>query len=214
MATSHPFRRLRSFSREERGIAAVEFAILLPFMLTVYLGMTQMVQAMIVSRKLSVISRSLADLVAQQPRGTNLSASQVSDIFTAANTIMTPYTTSSLRMTVTGIDFVQTSPGATTYNATTRWSVSQNGGVLRACGTLTSATNATTSTTSSVPAGIYGSGSVIAADVTYAFTPSFGGNLLSWTSTPGSLRMARTMYMRPRSQSSVVYSGTGGVICP
>jgi Flp pilus assembly protein TadG len=207
-------RRPRLFIVAECGVAAVEFAVLMPFMLLLYMGATQLVHGMIVSRKLSVVSRTLADIVAQQPQGTNLSASQLSDIFSGALEIMAPYSTTPLRLTVSGIDFVPTAPNATTYNATLRWSVASNSGALRTCGVQTSSSNGTTTNSSSVPAGIYGPGSVIAADVSYTFTPSFGINLLNWGSPPGSIRMARTMFMRPRVQSSISYSGTDGVHCP
>jgi Flp pilus assembly protein TadG len=207
--------RRRRFWAADRGVAAVEFAVLLPFMLLLYMGTTQLVHGMIVSRKLSVATRTLADVVAQQPQGTNLSLSQINDIIAATNSILAPYSTQSLMLTVSGIDFVATAPGATTYNAKTKWSVSRNGGALRPSGTLTSSTNGATTTSTTVPTGIYGQGSVIAADVSYTFTPSFGGNLLNWIGPPtGSLHMTRTMFMRPRVQTSISYSGTDGVQCP
>jgi Flp pilus assembly protein TadG len=197
----------------DKGVAAVEFAVLLPFMLFVYVGSTELSQAMMSSRKASVIARSLADLVSQQPINTDLTAAQLDDIFTGAAAIMAPFPGASLKMTVSSVEFAAKTPPATGYDARTKWTVAKNGGALRACGMLSSAPDGTNGGTTTIPAGLYGPGSIIVADVAYVYTPSFGGGLLAWSTSSSSVQMRRTMFMRPRVQDSIRYAGTNGVIC-
>src|SRR5262249_34725949 len=58
-------RKLRRFARDKRGISAVEFAMLLPLMVTLYLGGVEVSQAVAIDRKVTLIARTVADLVAQ-----------------------------------------------------------------------------------------------------------------------------------------------------
>src|SRR5262245_44457481 len=58
-------RRLQRLAHDQRGVSAVEFAMLLPLMLTLYLGAVEISQAVAVDRKVTLAARSVADLVAQ-----------------------------------------------------------------------------------------------------------------------------------------------------
>lgn len=204
---------IRRWRRADRGIAAVEFGILLPFLLFIYMGSSELIQAMMSSRKTSVVARSLADLVSQQPVNTSLTASQLDDIFKGAEGIIAPFPAAPLRMTVSSIEFTAKTPPATGYNARTKWTVTRNGGAPRTCGTLTSAADDVNGGTGTIPAGLYGPGSIIVADVWYQYTPAFGGGVLAWSSQSSSIQMARSMYMRPRLQDAITYSGGNGVVC-
>lgn len=196
-----------------RGVAAVEFALILPLMLLLYLGSTQIVQSLMASRKLSIVARSLSDLVAQQPAGTNLTDTQLNDIFAAASSIMSPFSTASLKMTVSSVEFAPKTSPATGYDAKPRWSVLRNGSLPRPCAILTPVPDATQNGINKMPVGLYAAGSVIVADVSYTYTPAFGGQLLAWSTSESNVRMSRTLYMRPRAQSLINYTGTAGTKC-
>ena len=60
-------RPIRRPLRDKRGISAVEFAMLLPLMVTLYLGGVEVSQAVAIDRKVTLIARSLGDLIAQAP---------------------------------------------------------------------------------------------------------------------------------------------------
>ena len=51
-------RPLRRLLRDERGVSAVEFAMLLPLMVTLYLGGVEVSQAIAVDRKVTLIART------------------------------------------------------------------------------------------------------------------------------------------------------------
>src|SRR5688572_9758585 len=56
---------IRRFVRDRRGVSVLEFALILPVMLTLFLGGTEVTQGITIKRKTTIVTRSLADLVAQ-----------------------------------------------------------------------------------------------------------------------------------------------------
>ena len=51
--------------RDQRGVSAVEFAMLLPLMITLYLGVVEISQAVGIDRKVTLTTRTVADLASQ-----------------------------------------------------------------------------------------------------------------------------------------------------
>lgn len=205
-------------SGEDRGVAAVEFALILPLMLTIYLGTSEISLAVIASRDVELVARAVADLVSQQPSGTYLDDTQMTPIWSAANAIMSPYPTTTLKMTVTSIKFVtggvtaDANGGSSKYDAKVQWSIlGPNGGALRPCNTtLTPVANGSGYAATAVPVGLYVATTLIASDVAYQYTPTFGNAL--FTGLPSALNMNSTIFMKPRA-SDVLYTGTAGTKC-
>jgi Flp pilus assembly protein TadG len=193
---------------EQSGIAAVEFALILPLMLTLYIGTAELTNAIMASRKETLVSRTLSDLVAQQPASTNIGDSDFTSIFAAATAIMSPFSATNLKMTITSVEFVANSKAAsgTGYDAKPRWTVTQNGGTKRPCAVLTMVANTATPSSTTMPTGIYQSGSVIVADTSYTYTPAFGSSFMSWDSS--GITFSHTTYMRPRNTTLITYSST------
>ena len=209
------FKRL---AHDARGVAAVEFAIILPLMLTLYLGCAELTQGLVSTRKSTNVASALSDLVAAQAAGANLTDSQIADVFAAATAIMSPYSTTSLKMSVSSVEFVTHSGTSTGFDAKIRWTIISNGGTPRPCQILTPVANNSPPSPTTIPTGIYpASGSAqataIIADAAYTYTPAFGSSLLAWSSTASGLTFKHTTYMRPRNQYAITYSGTTGTIC-
>ena len=58
-------RRAVSLRRDQRGVSAVEFAMLLPLMVTLYLGAVEISQGVAIHRKVTLTARTVADLASQ-----------------------------------------------------------------------------------------------------------------------------------------------------
>jgi Flp pilus assembly protein TadG len=101
MATQLRLSRLaRRFARDSRGVSAVEFALLLPLMLTLYLGGAEVSQAIGASRKVTLVSRTVADLTSQS---STLSTPQMTGILDASAAVLSPYSGNSLKVTVSQV---------------------------------------------------------------------------------------------------------------
>lgn len=77
----------RRFAASERGVAAVEFAIILPVMLALYLGLVETAQGFAVKRKVTLLARTLADLTAQ---ATTISDTERNNIIASAAQVLAP----------------------------------------------------------------------------------------------------------------------------
>jgi len=78
-------------------MSAVEFALILPLMLMLYVGGIELSQAISADRKTALISRAVADLVAQVPTVTD---TDMGNIFDAATEVAMPFPAST---TVNGV---------------------------------------------------------------------------------------------------------------
>jgi Flp pilus assembly protein TadG len=117
-ASSGIFRKIHRFARDRRGVSAVEFALLAPLMIGLYLGCAEVSDGVSASRKVSLISATLANLSAQV--GT-ISTSDMTNIMDASTAIIAPYAASKLKMTITCLSIDATG------KATVKWSATRNG---------------------------------------------------------------------------------------
>lgn len=219
-------KRLRLFPRDTRGIAAVEFALVLPLMLMIYLGLVELSRGMRAAQKLDLVAHTLADLTAQQLTGgantgqAGLTEANISEVFAAASTIMSPLPTNTLKMTISEVAITATSPS--TWEARTTWTVTRNAATARPCQVLT-ASNAAPVSYTSMPtsytqptAGVNPTvGPVIVADVVYSYSPGVHFELFKWNSPP-TWSMQRTSYAPVRNTyvpSHIQYYMTSGTNC-
>ena len=57
---------IRRLTGDERGVSAVEFAMLAPVLIAFYMGMTEFCQGFMAQKRMSHVSAMVADLVAQE----------------------------------------------------------------------------------------------------------------------------------------------------
>jgi Flp pilus assembly protein TadG len=170
---------LKRFGADQRGLAAIEFALLAPVMIALYCGVAELTMAMMAERRAAHAASVVADLVAQTNQ---IKGSEVRDIFTVGNQILAPFSTTGLKMRITSV--VADSKGV----AKVDWSVT---GGLAAMQTGTAV--------SGFPPNLLTAGdSVIMADVQYAYTSPLMLTL------PKPITFNDTFYLRPRSSSSVI----------
>ena len=84
--------------RNERGSAAVEFAVIVPVMMTLLFGVIEFASAIAVDRKVTLVARTLSDLTSQSSCVTQTDL----DSFNATGkSVMTPYPSTPLSTTIT-----------------------------------------------------------------------------------------------------------------
>ena len=90
---------LDRFAADARGIAAVEFALILPLLITLYFGTVEASRLYTVDRKVASVAATMADLVARAKQSIS-EANAIDKYFAAAEAIMTPYQSDVLTQTV------------------------------------------------------------------------------------------------------------------
>jgi Flp pilus assembly protein TadG len=169
--------RVGGLAGDERGVSAVEFALLLPLMLSLYLGAVELSQGIAADRKVTLTARTVSDLVSQV---SNINNADMTNSLNAAAAVMAPFKSSNVKVTVSSILIDANG------KATIDWSDALNG-TARAKGstvTLPSALNVANS-------------SLIWSEVQYAYTPTIGYVITS------TLTLKDQIYMRPRLSTSV-----------
>jgi Flp pilus assembly protein TadG len=110
------FRRLRAMLSDRRGVAAVEFAFIMPVLLCMYFITMEASQGIEVNKKISRSGSMAADLITQQP---SIQKAEVVAIMKIAEAIIMPYNRSDPTLEVTAIQF----SNDTTPVPTVAWSV-------------------------------------------------------------------------------------------
>lgn len=176
---------LRRLLRDRSGVGAIEFAIVAPVLILLYVGSAEISVAMSVNKKVARASSTIADLISQNSCVTSSFLSGMPDV---ADAIMTPYNESTPQIKVTEIKI----DGSGT--ATVRWSWDQNGNAPYAAATAVS-----------LPSDlIIDNTDLVRAEVSFQhhiMMPGASGLGIS------SIDMKKTYYLRPRQEGTVQLNG-------
>jgi Flp pilus assembly protein TadG len=171
-------RRIRRFHLDHAGVSAVEFALILPVMLVIYLGGNEFGNALTINRKVTHVTSTVADLVAQSK---SISNADMTNILNAAQSIMTPYPVTSMTMRVSLIKIDADKV------ATVQWSDARHI-APRVAGT-----------TVTLPAGVLQASTwIVMSEVVYPFQPEIGYMLT------GTINLDQTFYIRPRQAPGAI----------
>ncbi len=170
-------RFLRRLAHAERGMALVEFALVLPFMALLYVGSYQICDAVAAYRKVTRATRTIADLTSQY---TSVDEQDVAEILNSSVQVMSPYPTSKATMTVTQVTI--SDAGYPTVD----WSRGKN------------SSGRTKGEYFDIPTAIRQKNtSLIIAQINYTYTPAFAASFI------GTLPLSETIIMSPRASASV-----------
>jgi Flp pilus assembly protein TadG len=199
--------RVRKFLTAADGVAATEFAIVVPFMLVLLVGGTELGNGMAINVKVSATAHSVADMVTQN---TSLSTASMQNILTGATSIIAPYPVNSGQLRVTVSEVSSDANG----NLTLRWSQSYNGSSF-AAGRTSLGANGNYAALAQ-PASLNGTVgnandvhnqndqiSFIVSEVNYAYTPNLGSTI------SGTVNLADRYWLFPRCSTNSPTNSSG-----
>jgi len=167
------------FPADGRGLAATEFAVIVPLMLVMFFGTVEFSSAVAIDRKVTLMARTLSDLTSQS---TSVGDTDMTNFFAASTGVMTPYDATPVASTITEL-YVDPS----TLQAHVQWS---KGSAPRA------PKSAVTIPSTLAVGGTY----LIFSEVSYTYTPSVGYVLKN------TITLSDVAYTRPRQSTCVYYS--------
>ena len=180
-----PLLPLRRLGKDDRAVAAVEFALIVPLLIVLYFGTVEAASLFTVDRRVSTVASTMADLVSREKDSISESTT-LANYFEAARGIMQPYSTTSLKQVVTLLQV--TSAGVTTVV----WSVGYNGGTAR-----TAAATYNLPASSQINQISRTNGYLVMSEIAYPYKPLFG---LVITDT---INLSRTEYFLPRYEDKI-----------
>ncbi|MBI5265363.1 MAG: pilus assembly protein [Bradyrhizobium sp.] len=170
------------FIEDGSGLAATEFAVIVPLMLVMFFGTVEFSSAVAVDRKVTLMARTLSDLTTQS---TSVSPDDMANFFAASTGIMTPYPTSPVKARISELYI-----DPDTLQARVQWSKGNGAATPRAPSDIV------TIPSSLAIAGTY----LIFSEVSYEYSPMAGIVLTT------KINLSDVAYTRPRQSTCVFYS--------
>jgi Flp pilus assembly protein TadG len=165
----------------EGGLAAVEFALLLPVMITLFFGVFEVSMALGCRADVTNVASTAADLIAQE---STVTGPDFTNVFSAVNAILYPYDNTVAKIIITSINY-DTSTNSLT-SGKVAWSCAKN------------TTVHSTGTTITLPSGLMtANGSVIMSEITYSYTSP------TTKVITGPISMVNTFYTKPRRTAQI-----------
>ena len=180
-------RLFRRFGASTRGVAAIEFAMILPILMVLFLGSFDGGRAISIYMKVRSATYALDAITNQY---TTMQSTDMTTVMGAITQMMAPYPSAPATITISQIKINASKA------ATISWSVSQ-GGTAHAQGS-----------SMSLPSNLdVASTYLIFAEVSYVYTPMYG------YFRSGALTLADNLYTTPRSSTCIVYVPLNGTSC-
>ncbi len=189
---------------DRSGLAAIEFAMIVPIMLVMFFGVVEFSSAIAVERKITLTARTLSDLTSQWPQNPSMADADLINVFTASIAILYPYSPAPTKAQLSEI-YVDSNK-----IAKIQWSKA---------GTVASGSNQATLTTSTRSAGDVVTSIVppallmpqtylIFSEVSYLYTPTVG-----YVMAKAGVNLSDVEYTRPRQGTCVLYNNVP-LSCP
>jgi Flp pilus assembly protein TadG len=174
-------RRLARMWRSRSGLAAVELGLVAPVLVVLLLGSLALCNILACRQKVIDVGSNVSELIAMV---TAVTSSDISNAYSAGNSMMYPFSTSNVAMVISSITY-----SAATHLDTVAWSRAENASPLLQGSVVTP------------PAGVIAAtdgASTILVSVSYSYTSPFG---------LGTIPMSFSFYSRPRRSTSVACNG-------
>jgi len=194
-------RSARELARDRSGIAATEFAVIVPVMLVMFFGTVEFSSGVAVDRKVTLVARTLSDLTSQAL--TSVNDTYLQNVFTASIAIMTPYPATPTKAQISEI-YIDSSKVAKI-----QWSKAATIGTAATQATLATSTHnagdiITIPTALQVPQTY-----LILSEVSYLYTPTIG-----YVMAKAGVNLSDLAYTRPRQSTCITYNNVPASTCP
>ena len=187
---------VRRYTGNQNGMAAIEFALIVPIMALMFIGAVELSQAITVDRRVTQVASSTADLVARADK--QISQTEITDIMKVGGYIMKPFTEVPVQIIIRNV----TSSPTNAAIAKQSWSCTYKGaGPTQTCGC--------TSTNYTLPGNLVSTNdSVVISEVTYGYKPLIFDFFLKksygTSGSSGTYTFKETTYLKPRSQAAML----------
>jgi Flp pilus assembly protein TadG len=169
--------------QDRSGIAAIEFAVIVPIMLVMFFGTVEFSSGVAVDRKVTLVARTLSDLTSQS---TTVATTDTANFFAASVAILTPYASTPVKAAISEL-YVNPS----TLKATVQWNQTYQGATGRAVGSSVS-----------IPTALAVGGTyLIYSELSYLYTPAVG-----YVMSKAGITLSDVAYTRPRQSLCVFFS--------
>jgi Flp pilus assembly protein TadG len=195
--------RLRRFRDDRRGIAAVEFALVLPVLIVMYFGTVELTRILDANRKLTLFARTLGDLSGRADNP-NPTANDMATIASAATAILRPLDASGLQIVVNAMG-VEAYYGTLYGGVCSSWAQNATKRPVQQI-------NGTNGLPATPAAYQFDGARYILAEVSMAYTPIIGSALYRWIFGSRGLTFTRQIPWSERTVNEIVMPG--GVVCP
>jgi Flp pilus assembly protein TadG len=187
--------RLRHFTHRADGVAAVEFALILPFMVALFMGAVEMSQAVTVNRRVTQVGSTAGDLVARF--NSNITSTDIENIMKVSGYLIAPFPKTRLKIDVSVVSSTSTNKDDTTQKWICKFDTASSA-------TAVTCTCPTPSPAYALPASgmVTTADSVVIANVSYGYKPSLFDYFMKGTygaSAGGVYTMTETVYLKPRA---------------
>jgi len=176
---------------DRKGVSGVEFAMILPFLLMLLIGMVEITDALNQDRKISRMSSAITDLVAQAQ---TVNKSDLLAFISLGEKILEPYPKDNLSILIASVSFKPTG------EAEVDWSYSKPSSASSAW-KQGEPPPITLPPTVAIP-----SSSIVVGQATLDYVPPFAGFVLDQYKSFSSLTLSDTFYLRPRLTGTVLCS--------
>ena len=170
------FKLYRRYRNEDNGIAAIEFALILPVMLLLMMGLYDLGNALIVNQKMTAAAHMIGDLISRE---TEVDTATMNDIIGGGRLAIAPYDDIPFGYDITSVEF------DADENPEVLWRVADN---------MTSNSVNINSTAGLSPEGE----GVVIVTVAYEYAPMFAEAVL------GTIEMRETSFLRGRKSAVIL----------
>jgi Flp pilus assembly protein TadG len=182
---------MRHLWRKCAGAASIEFALIMPAMLLMFMGLFELSQGLIMYMKVIDVADTVSDLIAQQK---SVASTDIDNYYVAGQLVMTPSPGAGLGLYVASITF-----DPVTGNASVAWSATRGGATAMSNAAAANAASGLGNKCANQgpPTPVNPCDSVILAQATYTYNSALGYVLQH------SIPMSTNVFSRPRAVFSI-----------